>query len=178
VEADPQLAALFTEHVQVQPIKRRPHEISYMLARMAELYGVDDFGDEERSYIEQHTLSLRYSQFVFMLERICERTREQGGTRVRLGVIHQLVSSSKKMLAYEQLINHRYFARIVSEARILGIREAMQLVEAAVIAQTLHDTFNCYAHTARVLQLPVTTLSSRQRVLAPHIEVFNRVLSR
>ncbi len=172
----PQLSKLFPVFIELVPLKQRLNEIPWIVRQLSEPFGLEELGVEELAYIVDHTLSLRYSQFVFLLERIAERSAAKGGSTISLALIQQLVNSSKKMLTYEQLITHRSFARILSRAKFGGIREALQIVEAAIIAQVLKETFHCYAHTARILQLPISTLSSRQRVLAAHLEVFKRVL--
>jgi DNA-binding NtrC family response regulator len=175
-EVSPLLRELCRLEVPLLPISQRRHEVPALLTEIARSFGLNAFPEAEQSYIEQHTLSLRYSQFVYCIQRMCEIAVQQGKAWVDLEIIRNLVGGSKKMLLYSQLLFDGYFARVMGDTKSRGIKETIQVIEAAIIAKTLQETFNCLAHTARILQLPVNTLASRQKVLAPHIEVFNRVL--
>jgi DNA-binding NtrC family response regulator len=171
------LRELFPTRILLRRLKERQGEIPYILNHVAGSYGLEDFPPGEIAYIVQHTLSLRYSQFIACIQRMAELALHQGKVRIDATNVHEVVAGSKKMLSYAQLLQHSNFCTLHAESKFRGIKETLLLLEAAIIARTLNETFHCLAHSARILQLPVNTLSSRQKVLAPQIEIFNRLLA-
>jgi len=156
---------LFEKWIHIPPLRERPWDIALLVEQTLEGYPRLACSTACLTQLTLYSWPGETAQLVGFVKKMAQQAIKKQEVYLSASLYDDDFSYSLEELQFFSLCEWVREEGLLSMARKWGMKSACRTIEAAILALTLEECLGCARQAAHVLQMPVSTLVNRKKVL-------------
>ncbi len=164
---------IFERRVYLPPLRERAEDIPLLVAQTLHLYPSISLAPAALRSLETASWPGEIAQLICHVKNLAQQGLKQQQFVIAEAQIETRPAYGRAELAFFSVCEWVREEGLLAMARRWGMKYTGQMVDAAILALTLEECVGCTRQAAHLLQMPVTTLAHRKKVLQQMVHLLD-----